>query len=775
MTMKNPLNKRIPRDFRTNWSKYTGMFLILVLTIMIGSSFSATVESTIIALDRCETENRLEDGFFETSQQLSEAAFSKLESLDISLAPIFYYRVNDFDDNAKLLVFDERTELDIPCVFEGRLPENENEIAFDRICAREHGLEIGSTVELSGRSFTLCGLVALPDYSSLFANNSDLVMNTTDFGVSVVSHEGFKRYGIDCVTYRYAYRLDDAASSEASSDALAKSSRPDKKAQKDKAEAIIRALYAEGIMPSEFLTAEANQSITFLKLDMGKDGPMMEMFVYILVAVIAFIFAVLTNNTIDSEAPIIGTLRSLGFTKREIIRHYLTPVIFIALSASLIGNALGYTVMLSPMYSLYYTTYSVPRIETVFSVSAFIKTTVIPIILMPLINIIMLRSRLSLSPLKFLRHDLKKNGKQKTVRLTRGSFLTRFRIRVILQNKGSYVMLFFGIIISTLLLLFGIGIGPMFDNYVDSIADSTPFENQYLLKAEYDISTSETGVGSRYDKIEISELDTYYSLAGKDIGITMMGIGENSIFFKDIKLPAENNKGVISSAMAEKLGLKVGDRITLSHPYNKEKYGLEICGVYDFMSSVCIFMKQENLNEMLGNTPGAFNAYLSDEKLDIPEQYLAKLITKKDLCGAATQMLKSFDSIIKMINIFSVAIYMILMFILTKAIIEKNALSISYLKVFGYESREINKVFLRATAITVILSLLVALPIDFLLIKVLMLYITALIEGYVSFYVPLWVFGAIIGICIAAYYLVNALHVRHIRKIPMQEALKCRE
>ncbi|MCQ2496332.1 MAG: ABC transporter permease [Lachnospiraceae bacterium] len=755
--MRNPLLKRIPRDFRKNWSKYLGLFLILSLTIMIGSAFSSTLESTVRIMNTVETDNRLENGFFETSSPISDDLISQLEELELEIAAINYQRINDFDKSAKLLVFDERRKIDIPSIFDGKLPESPNEIAFDRIAAREHGLKIGSEVNLNGQSFTLCGTVAFPDYNSLFANNSDMVMNTTDFGVAVVNHEGFERFDKECTVYRYAYRFrnQDLSDSE----------------KADKAEEIIKTLYSNMIVPGDFLTAEANQSISFLKNDIGKDGPMMEVFVYILIAVIAFVFAVLTNNTIDSEAPIIGTLRSLGYSKHEIIIHYLMPSVIVTLVASLVGNIIGYTLMLNPMYDLYYTTYSVPKIITVFSVPAFIKTTLIPVIIMPVINILMLRSKLSLSPLKFLRHDLKKGKTRRTVRLTRGSFPTRFRLRVILQNKGSYIMLFFGIIISTLLLIFGMGLAPMFDNYVDSIADSVTFENQYLLKTEYEITDSD----AVFEKAEVTTLKTNYSLTDKDIDVSMLGIEPDSNFFREINLPPAENEGIISSAMANKLGLKAGDSVKLTHPYSGEEYTIKISGIYEYSGTIGIFLKRSNLNKLLANNEDAYNCYISDSKLDIPEAVIAKYITKKDMCGAAKQMLSSFDSILKLVNIFSVVIYMILLFILTKAVIEKNALSISYLKIFGYDNKEINKIFLRATSITVIISLAIAIPIDIMLIKLLMVYITAMIEGYISFWVPSRIYLLIAVICICAYYIINAIHVRSIRKIPMQEALKCRE
>ncbi len=43
---------------------------------------------------------------------------------------------------------------------------------------------------------------------------------------------------------------------------------------------------------------------------MGGDKAMVEVLLYILIAIMAFIFAVTTNNTIVKEASVIGTLRA---------------------------------------------------------------------------------------------------------------------------------------------------------------------------------------------------------------------------------------------------------------------------------------------------------------------------------------------------------------------------------------------------------------------------------------------------------------------------------
>ena len=134
-----------------------------------------------------------------------------------------------------------------------------------------------------------------------------------------------------------------------------------------------------------------------------------------------------------------------------------------------------------------------------------------------------------------------------------------------------------------------------------------------------------------------------------------------------------------------------------------------------------------------------------------------------------------FDTVLKVFNISSVVIYMILMYILTKTVIEKNALYISFMKVFGYDNREVGKLYLRATAITVIASVLINLPLQHMSFVAMMDYVTGMIEGYVPFYLPPWVYLFIAVVGIGAYYVINFFHVRKVRRIPMSDALKNRE
>ena len=118
---------------------------------------------------------------------------------------------------------------------------------------------------------------------------------------------------------------------------------------------------------------------------------------------------------------------------------------------------------------------------------------------------------------------------------------------------------------------------------------------------------------------------------------------------------------------------------------------------------------------------------------------------------------------------------MCIMYFMTKLVIDKNALSISYMKVFGYEGREIRKLYLTATTFVVVVSLIVCIPLEIALFKGTLVFLSSMIEGYIKFYLPTYVYFEIVIIGMVAYLCINALHMYHVKKIPMTEALKNRE
>lgn len=748
--MRNPLNKRIPRDLKKNFFKYFGMIVILVCTISIGSSFQATLNGASEYLAQIKDGNFQEDGFFESSAPVSKEILDTLSEDGLWIEPNYYATENEYPDSSKVLLFQERSKMDIPVLFAGEMPKRADEIAIDHVFARNRGIAIGDYMTLLDHTYLVCGTVSLPDYTSLFMNNTDLMMNTTHFCVGVLSQEGFENLPEGALTYRYSYRYTDRALSQ--------------KEKLEHEEALLKTLVKHGVMPQNMLSREQNQSISFLEMDLGTDGPFMVVFVYMLVAMIAFIFAILTHNTIENESVIIGTLRALGYNKMEIIWHYLQPTLFVGIVGSILGNVIGYTLMIEPFVDMYYTTYSIGPIDIEFDVPTFLVTTILPVVIMVFINSVSLARKLSLSPLRFLRKELKKGRERRTVKLPNFSFLNRFRLRVIIQNRGSYMMLFLGIFLASFLLMFGIGLDPLMAHYTQEIDASLPYNYQYILKAPVDTTEGE--------KLLVYEMDTWFPLGKKDIGVSFYGIEEDSKYFKDAYTSDEI---VISSSLANKLALQIGDTITFEDKAKEKEHKLTVSNVYPYEAAMAVFIDRKALAKLIDEETETYNCILSDKKLNFDENCVVKMISREDMLGAANQMLDSFDSVIKFINIFSVIVYLVIIYIMTKVVIEKNTIPIAYMKVFGYESSEIRKLYLTATTIVVFTSLVVCIPLEIWMFEETLVFLSSMIEGYISFYLPFRVYVEIVVIGVLAYFFINTLHIAAVKKIPMTEALKNRE
>ena len=90
--------------------------------------------------------------------------------------------------------------------------------------------------------------------------------------------------------------------------------------------------------------------------------------------------------------------------------------------------------------------------------------------------------------------------------------------------------------------------------------------------------------------------------------------------------------------------------------------------------------------------------------------YVASIITEKDLTVMSDQLEDSMGQAFYLFWGFATLIYIIVIYILAKMIIEKNKQSISMIKILGYTDKEVSSLYNIATAIIVIASMIICVP-----------------------------------------------------------------
>lgn len=751
--IKNPLRKRIVREIRQDLGKNLAIFLFIAVTIGFMSGFLVADDSLKTAYDESFEKYNIEDGNCEVSEMLTDEEKRELEE-EVTIYDNFYVE-KEVEENNKIRIFINRTDINLVCVMKGREPERENEIAIDRLYAEKNGYKIGDSINAGGDALKITGLVALSDYSALFNDNNDLMFDATLFGVGVVTEEQFDKYMEGKVHYSYSWEFAEDGLREKEKDEINDN--------------LMKKLVSSGELIS-FLAEKDNQAIHFTGDDMGGDKSMMTVLLYILMVILAFIFAVTTMSTIDKESAVIGTLRASGYTRGEIIRHYMISPVIITFFASVIGNIMGYTFLKNTMAGLYYNSYSLTSFNTLWNGNAFIQTTVVPCVIMFAVNLAVIWNKMKLSPLKFLRHDVRKNKNSKAVRLPALSFMSRFKIRIILQNLSNYFMLFIGIQFANLILLFGLMITPLLDHYSDEVIENMKGEYQYILKTGVDTETE--GV----EKCAVNSMIFENGDNAKKDEILVYGIQDNSKYFNDLKLMNRENEVVVSESVLEKYKLKVGDKIKLKSEFTEEQYEFTIAKNYYFPQGLSVFMSSEMFEQNFDVPEGYFNSYISDNKIeDIDEKMILTVITKSDLLKVSRQLKDSFGGMAPLIAGFTVIMSMLIIFLLSKVVIEKNSTSISMVKILGYNNREISRLYVEATGIVAVVSILLSLPLSNLCMKNLFHLMLASMSGWVSYYVNPKVFVEIFLLSVFAYIIVAGILFKKVKKIPMEQVLKSAE
>ena len=746
--MRNPLHKTLKKEFLRNRSRYISLSLVLILMIGVVTGFLSVAYSAKELLIKDQISSKVEDGQLALRDRMDVKTKTKLEALGLKVYEQFYTEQSVSRDTM-VRVYRKRFDINRATLHEGRMPNKQTEIALDRLFALKNGYSIRDTIRMSGKSMTITGLISVPDYTSLIQKNSDMMMDPIHFGIAIVTDTGFQTLSTDRMVYSYSYYLDDRELND-----FQKQKRAD-----DIQEICIR----EGAVLENLLTAQMNQAISFLPNDMGSDIPMVQTLLYIILMILAFIFVVISQTMIEEQASVIGTLLASGYTRRELLQHYMMlPTILIIVSAG-IGNLIGYTLFPNLFTDMYYSNYCLPPLSIQPVWEALLSTTVMPFIFMMLILYVLLKRRLRLSPLRFLRKDLRRHRQRRYIPLHGSSFFQRFRIRIILQNKGSYLVLFLGIIFASFLLMFALILTPSMEQYIRNLEADTRCDYQYLLKAP---------VQADGEKVTLTSLKAYYVGGDLDLDVTLYGLGPNSGYYTDMTLSSDPKSIVISSDFASKMSLQVGDAITLRNPYRDKAYSFTIQDIYPYNAGFSAYMPRNQLNQLLHEDHTYFNGYLSNQPLDIEEAYVQSVVTRSDLVKINEQMTQAFSQLLPVLTSVSIAIYLVVLYILTRLVIDRNAISMSFLKVMGYTAKEIRSLYLHATTLVVLASLTAALPLCNIALRYLMKFAFMKFTGNLSVYIPGYVYFLVFVTGGVAYLFIKALLTRRIEQMELGYALK---
>ena len=184
-------------------------------------------------------------------------------------------------------------------------------------------------------------------------------------------------------------------------------------------------------------------------------------------------------------------------------------------------------------------------------------------------------------------------------------------------------------------------------------------------------------------------------------------------------------------------------------------------------------MDQDEMNALFDLGSDYFSGYFSDSEItDIDEKYIGSVQDLTALTKVSRQLDHSMGGMADMVNVVAVIMFIILIYLMTKIIIEKNENAISMTKILGYNNREISSLYILPTLFIMILSEIIGCAVGYLAISIFWKVFMNSMGGWFAYYMDFSDFVRMFVMIFIAYIVVMLIDTRRIKKVPMDEALK---
>ena len=807
--MQKVLRKRGLRDLKENVFRYIALAVLIIIGMYVIVSLIGAGATIIDNGEAHDKANKIEDGQFSVFVPLSDEEISRLEDVGTEVEQMFY---EDYDvmDGKTLRVFANRKNIDLVECDEGRLAENDDEIVVEKRFSQVNEVSIGDTIQIAGNDFKVTGIGTSPDYNALFKEMSDTVVDSKVFGTVFVTEGAYDKLhatgeSVKTETYLYAFRLKGKTTCDDVKDALEDikvdtDSIDDEYFQEywDRTGAAINDFkdgikdlksganeLADGVAElkketdsflkdydtdlaniTSFVTSDDNPRTGGAADDQQINVQAGYFFGVLLMLLFTYVISVFVVHGIEKESSVIGALYALGVKRRDLMMHYLTLPVIVTTVAGIIGFLIGISNVGIPVQMAdAYAYYSIPDMDVKIPPILVVYGIVMPPLAATGVNYFVIRKKLSQTALSLIKNEVKQ-PKGSNVDLGDMGFVGRFRVRQMLREMRTELTVVIGMFIALICLMLSLNTATFCSKVKKQNVEDTHYEYMYTYK--YPTENPPEGGEAAYAKTLKKEIYGY------NWDVTVLGLSKNTKYF-DVDLKDGKNRVAISSSFAEKYGYGVGDEIVLHDEENDIDYGFTVDSVTQYTPAFYVFMTIDDARELFGAGSNEYNVVFADKDLGVDPARLYATTTKADIESAAGIFADQMRSMVVMIVIISTLIFVVVMYLMMKVMIDRSAFSISLIKVFGFRTKEIRKLYLDGNFFIIAIGAAICLPLAKLIMSAVYPSLVSNVNCGVKLTFAPWLWAALYGGILVLYFIINRVLVGRLNKIVPAEVLKNRE
>ena len=412
--------------------------------------------------------------------------------------------------------------------------------------------------------------------------------------------------------------------------------------------------------------------------------------------------------------------------------------------------------------------YSLPPMRIVTPGYLLFYSLVMPPVTAAVVNYLVINKKLKRTALSLLRNEQTagRAGRMQNMNLGNMKFLLRFQIRQILREMRSAFAVVIGMFICLLILMMSIDCAVLCINFGNACLEETKYAYMYTYK----YPTEDVPEGGTPAYVENLKKEAY----GYNLDVTVLGIDDDNPYFP-IATADKKNEIVISSAAAQKFGVKAGDKLVLSDEVNERDYAFTVKNIVNFTSGVYVFLDRDVMQELFDQEDDYYNVVFADHALDIDNGRLYATVSKENVEESSQIFTDMMGPMVVMLVAISALIFMIVMYLMMKVMIDRSAFSISLMKVFGYRRREIRRLYLDGNFYVILLGAVVCVPLAKWSMDLVYPYCIANVAIGMDLKFTPQIYIMIYGGILLCYMVINFLLVGRLNKLVPAEVLKNRE
>lgn len=750
------LKRKIIRTLLNYKAQMISMLLMIILGV--GIFLGCNIEWYSIKTNRTnyyEDTGYPEYRIYKDSFSLDELQYVKNFS-DVKYATRALTTLGSLNNNTYLMlnVLEDCQNIK-PFYIDGEVYSNEADgIYLSDLYAKENNIKLNDYLDIEAEGFKIHepvkGLIKSSEYLICLKDSSQLLPNYKEYAYCYLSPKMITKY-LGQAFYNTIYASSKLSTSDFEAEAL-------------------NALGASITVLS--YQDETGYSGSNGEIEEGKTMALLIPTVFILIAVLTMVTTMARIST--NERIQMGVLKSLGFKRKKIARHYSLYGLIIGIIGTLIGCVLAYgiayyiinpkgpmsTYLDFPSWHLYMPWYGV------------LIVILLPITL-GIISYLIVNSELKGTACETLKPKREKAVKasyiEKTKFFSKASFQTKWNIRDMLRHKARTIMSIIGVLFSTVLIFACMGMRDTVIDFKNTLYNENyNFENKLTLNSQIS-NIKALDLASKYEADY--EANVAIKLNNKTVVLSIINNSHNLLGIVDEKENRLELKdgGVYVCRRIKDDGYKINKEIDFNLYGSKEIISSKVIGVCLSMTEG-IYMTENTANE-LGISYKIQTLYTNLNVM--VDSNVSSITTKTELLNAFNTMMEMMDSMIWILILASAILAVVVLYNLASLGYIEKIREMSTLKVIGFTNKKIAKILVVGTIWITVMGLIIGLPLGAYLLDILLRALAGEYEMNMAFGYLSYIVGIVVPflVSLVTIYLIS----KKMKKLDMVSALKERE